>query len=85
MRLISPDLLRAFVGPEASKKMSGRRLARSIEVHPSFIDHLLQGRRKNCLPKTAERIAEALGVPLEILFMPSAPSNALQNAKQSAA
>lgn len=85
MRLISPDRLRSFVGPEPSKKMSGRRLARYIEVHPSFIDHLLSGRRKSCNTRTGERIAEALDVPLDILFVPTAPSNTGQTAKQSAA
>lgn len=85
MQLISAERLRSFVGPEPTKKMSGRRLARSIDVHPSFIDHLLAGRRKTCQPKTAGRIAEALGVPLDVLFVPTAPSNALQITKQNAA
>lgn len=36
MRLNSKELLRALVGPEPSKKMSGRRLARYVGVHPSL-------------------------------------------------
>lgn len=68
MRLRSPQLLRAFVGPEPDKKMSGRKLARYIDTHPSFIDHLLNGRCRSCKPLTADRIAEALGVPTEVLF-----------------
>lgn len=82
MQLISKDLLRAFVGPEPEKKMSGRRLARYIDKHPSFVDHLLAGRSKSCLPKTAEHIAEALGVPLDVLFVTSIPSAAQVPAKQ---
>lgn len=74
MQLVSPDRLRAFVGPEPDKKMSGRRLARYIDKHPSFIDHLLHGRTKSCKPRTAELISEALGVPLDILFVPAIPS-----------
>lgn len=74
MQLISSDRLRAFVGPEPDKKMSGRRLARYIDKHPSFIDHLLNERTKSCKPRTAELIAEALGVPLDILFVPAIPS-----------
>lgn len=70
MRLISAERLRSFVGDEAGCKMSQRRLARYIDKHPSFINHLTSGRRKSCEPKTAERIAEALDVPLEILFVP---------------
>lgn len=69
MRLHSAERLRAFVGPEQDKKISQRRLARYAGVHPSFINHLTSGRRHSCEPKTAERIAEAVGVPLEILFV----------------
>lgn len=68
MRLISTDRLRAFVGPEKGKKMSQRRLARYAGTHPSFINHLTSGRRTCCTPVTATRIAEALEVPLEVLF-----------------
>lgn len=84
MRLISAERLRSFVGPEGSKKMSGRRLARAIGKHPSFIDHLLAGRSSTCRPVTAQRIAEALEVPLEILFVPTAPSVAQESTKQRA-
>lgn len=68
MKLKSPELLRAFVGPEDGKKMSARKLARYVDVHPSFIDHLLAARRRSCEPLTATRIAEALDVPVSILF-----------------
>lgn len=74
MRLVSAERLRSFVGPEQSKKMSGRRLARYANIHSSFIDHLLSGRRRSCTPKVATRIAEALEVPLDVLFAPSASS-----------
>lgn len=77
MKLKSREVLRAFVGDPAkdpSKKMSGRRLARYAEVHPSFIDHLLAGRKSSCEPRTAELIAEGLGVPLEVLFAPNEPT-----------
>lgn len=84
MKLISAERLRAFVGPEPEKKMSGRRLARAIGKHPSFIDHLLAGRSTTCLPVTAHRIAEALDVPLEILFVPASPSNTQISTKQQA-
>lgn len=74
MRLVSAERLRSFVGPEPSKKMSGRRLARYADVHPSFVDHLLSGRRRSCTPKVATRIAESLEVPLDVLFVPSVSS-----------
>lgn len=68
MRLKSAELLRAFVGPEPEKKRSGRQVARYAEVHPSFITHLLAGRRRSCTPQVADRIAEALEVPTDVLF-----------------
>lgn len=80
MRLKSRQVLRAFVGDprkDPTKKMSGRRLAKYAEVHPSFIDHLLAGRRSSCEPRTAELIAEALDVPLTVLFDPMTPSGAV--------
>lgn len=84
MQLISSDRLRAFVGPEPDKKMSARRLARAIEKHPSFIDHLLAGRSKTCKPLTAERIAEALEVPLTALFVPETPTAGQTSTKSHA-
>lgn len=84
MKLVSAERLRSFVGPEGDKKMSGRRLARSIGCHPSFIDHLLSGRRRSCEVVTARRIAEALEVPLEILFVPETPSVARPTGKRKA-
>lgn len=68
MKLRSPQLLQAFVGPEPEKKMSARQLARSVDVHPSFINHLTAGRSSSCTPKVADRIAGALGVPTDVLF-----------------
>lgn len=85
MRLISTDRLRAFVGPEPDKKMSGRRLARAIGCHPSYIQHLLAGRSRTAKPVTAQRIAEALEVPLEILFTPSIPRAASDSHASDAA
>lgn len=68
MRLRSVEVLRAFVGPEPDKRMSGRKLARAAGTHPSFINHLTSGREVSCLPQTADRIADALGVPTDVLF-----------------
>lgn len=68
MRLRSAELLRAVVGPEPSKKLSARQLARYSGVHPSFINHLLAERRRSCTPQVADRMSEALGVPTAFLF-----------------
>ncbi|MGK9270455.1 helix-turn-helix transcriptional regulator [Williamsia muralis] len=85
MKLRSPQLLQAFVGPEPDKKMSARQLARSVEVHPSFINHLTAGRSASCTPKVADRIAGALGVPTDILFEERLSSTERQSDKSTAA
>lgn len=75
MRLQSAELLRALVGPEASKKMSARRLADYVDCSHTFINHLLTGRRRSCTPKLAERICEVLGVPIDLLFLTVVPAD----------
>ncbi|MBO0827762.1 MAG: helix-turn-helix transcriptional regulator [Streptosporangiales bacterium] len=82
MRLKSGAVLRALVGPEPGKKMPARRLAEYVGCHPSFIDHLLAERRRACTDKVAERIAEVLGVPVEILFVPGKPSTGTSRTKR---
>lgn len=82
MQLISAERLRSFIGPESEKKMSGRQLARMIDKHPSFIDHLLSGRSRSCKPITAQRIARALEVPLDVLFVPATASIASPSGKE---
>ncbi|WHU45169.1 helix-turn-helix transcriptional regulator [Gordonia sp. L191] len=85
MKLRSPQLLQAFIGPEPDKKMSARQLARSVEVHPSFINHLTSGRSASCTPKVADRIAGALGVPTEVLFEARVSTTEQHNSKPNAA
>ena len=82
MRLHSTERLRAFVGPEPDKKISQRKLARYVGVHESFINHLTSGRRRSCTPVVATRIAEAIGVPLDILFVPALPNTGSSIASQ---
>ena len=66
MKLTSPDTLRALI---AQRGFSYERLARYSGVSKSFVSHLTAGRKSTCKPETAENIAEALDVPLEILFV----------------
>lgn len=68
MRLTSPDTLRALM---AQRGYSLARLARYADCSKGFISHLLAGRKTTCTPALAQLIAEALDVPLEILFVPS--------------
>lgn len=69
MRLTSPDTLRALM---AQRGLSYETLARYAGCSKSFISHLTSGRKNTCTPQLAERIAEALQVPLAIIFVPSA-------------
>lgn len=83
MKLTSADTLRALM---KQKGLSRRVLARYCGLAGSgMIDHLLDGRKTSCTPKLAENIAEALDVPLSILFVPTLPSVAKPVAKQKAA
>lgn len=68
MRLQSPDTLRALM---AQRNFSMERLARYSGCSKSFVSHLTSGRKGTCSPELAERLAEALEVPLEILFVPT--------------
>lgn len=81
---VKRDVLRAMVQGEDAKK-SGRQVARYAGVHPSFIDHLISGRRSSCTPQTADRIAEALEVPTKVLFDEVLPTAKQHNDKVSAA
>ncbi|OHU23436.1 hypothetical protein BKG77_07165 [Mycobacteroides chelonae] len=65
MKLRSADTLRALMEQDT---FSLGRLARYSGCSKGFISHLLSGRRGSCTPELAERIAEALGVPISVLF-----------------
>ncbi|PEH79591.1 transcriptional regulator [Nocardia sp. FDAARGOS_372] len=64
MKLRSPDTLRALMNQD---DFSLARLARYADCSKGFISHLLMGRRSSCTPQLAQRIAEALHVPVEVL------------------
>lgn len=66
MRLTSADTLRALM---KQRNFSMERLGRYSGCSKSFIHHLCSGRKGTCTPQLAERIAEALEVPIEILFV----------------
>ena len=80
MKLTSPDTLRALM---AQRGFSYERLARYAGVSKSFISHLTSGRKTTCKPSTAEHIAEALDVPLRILFAPSVSADSGQNVRSA--
>lgn len=56
---------------EPRRDFSMARLARYAGCSKSFISHLLAGRKSTCTPELACRIAEALEVPVTLLFVPN--------------
>jgi len=76
MRLTSPDTLRALM---KQRGYSMARLARYGGCSKGFISHLCSGRKPTCTVQLAERLAEALDVPLEILFVPQLSTDDLRN------
>lgn len=66
MKLTSPATLKALM---QQRDFSYARLARYAGCSKSFISHLVAGRKKTCGDPLATRIAEALSVPKEILFV----------------
>lgn len=66
MRLTSGKILRGLMD---AKHLSNHDLALSAGVGRTFISALVNERRTSCKPAVAERIAERLEVPLEILFV----------------
>lgn len=65
MKLRSSDVLRAFM---KQKGFSMQRLATYSRCSKSFIGHLTTGAKTSCTDRLARDIAEALDVPLDVLF-----------------
>lgn len=78
MRLKSGSLLRELMN---TKRLSNAEVAMSAGVGRTFISALVNERRTSCTPAVAERIAERLEVPLEVLFAPKASAVSGQNIK----
>jgi transcriptional regulator with XRE-family HTH domain len=72
MRLQSGEILRAFM---RQRGISERTLARYAGCSRAMVGHLLHGRKTTCTPQLAVKIAEALSVPLEALFVPRVSTN----------
>lgn len=81
MRLRSPATLRALM---EQYHFSLGRLARYAGCSKGFISHLLSGRRSSCTPELAERIAEALNIPLTVLFEPKVSPSSMSDDKSAA-
>jgi transcriptional regulator with XRE-family HTH domain len=65
------------------KDFNMARLARYAGCSRQFIWQICRGQKKSMTPKVAENIAEALDVPLGVLFLPSVASASDQNVKST--
>lgn len=81
MKLISADTLRALMD---QKGFTGARLGRAAGVSRAFISQLRLGTKRSCSKDVAEFIAEALDVPLTLLFDPQTPCIETRNVKRQA-
>lgn len=66
MKLQSSEILLAFI---AKRGISQATLGRWSGCSPSFISQLTTGARNSCSKELAERITEALDVPIAALFV----------------
>ncbi|TXH58298.1 MAG: XRE family transcriptional regulator [Desulfurellales bacterium] len=66
MHLQSGETLRALM---KQRGFSMARMGRYAGVSQSFIHRLCTGEKRSCKPRTAEHIAEALDVPVSLLFV----------------
>ncbi|SDT83887.1 Helix-turn-helix domain-containing protein [Gordonia westfalica] len=79
MKLTSGDTLRALMN---QRGFSMARLGRYAGCSKSFIGHLCAENKTTCTPQLAERIAEALDVPLHLLFVEHASASNGRNSNQ---
>lgn len=66
MKLTSAETLVALM---RQRGVGYEKVARYAGVSKGFISHLAKGRKTTCTKQTADRIAEFLSVPREILFV----------------
>lgn len=79
MRLKSGALLRELMN---MRHLSNADVGMAAGVGRTFISALVVERRTSCTPLVAQRIAERLEVPLEVLFDPKTSAGSGQNSKR---
>lgn len=76
MQITHPATLKALI---EQRGLRNAHLAAEVGCGRSFIGHLVAGRRTGVSAELARRISEALDVPEEILFVPSASAGSGSN------
>jgi len=72
MQITHPATLKALIQQRGIRNAG---LAAEVGCGRSFIGHLVAGRRTGVSPELARRIAEALDVPEDILFVAAASAS----------
>jgi transcriptional regulator with XRE-family HTH domain len=72
MEITHPPTLKALI---RQRGLTYAALGAQVGCTAPFLCHLAQGRRKGATPELAERIAEALEVPVDVLFVPRATAD----------
>jgi transcriptional regulator with XRE-family HTH domain len=80
MRLTHPPTLKALI---RQRGLSYSGLAGRVGCNKQFIGHLAVGRKAGATTELAQRIAEALEVPLDVLFVPAASTESGDNVHSS--
>lgn len=75
MQIAHPPTLKALI---KQRGLSYAALGREVGCAKQFIGHLAVGHKTGATPELAERIAEALSVPLEVIFVPGESTNSGQ-------
>lgn len=68
MQIAHPPTFKALI---KQRGLSYSALGREVGCAKQFIGHLAIGHKTGATPELAERIAEALSVPLDVLFVPT--------------
>jgi transcriptional regulator with XRE-family HTH domain len=68
MRITHPPTLKALI---RQRGLTYAALGAQVGCTAPFLCHLAQGRRSGATPELAERIAEALDVDLDLIFVDS--------------
>lgn len=76
MRLQSSETLRALM---RQRGFSMSRMGRYAGCSKTFVHGLCSGEKRSCTPALAQRIAEALDVPTELLFVLEGSSKSSRN------
>lgn len=84
MRITHPPTLKALI---RQRGLTYAALGAQVGCTAPFLCHLAQGRRTGATPELAERIAEALEVPIDVIFVAktTADSGSSDRTRQHAA